>query len=80
MLFTLQYYDLVLLGVIVPTLAGLAIGSLTPVAMVVSVLSLGGVSIAVMAYALFVNGPIDEVEDLSREVEELPGPAGDLLE
>lgn len=79
MSYTLQFYDLVLAGVIVPTLAGLAIGSLTEVAMVVSVLALGGVSIGVIVYALFVNGPVDDVSDLSTEVEEVPGPAGDLL-
>jgi len=80
MVYTLQYYDLVLVGVIVPTLAGLAIGAYTPVQMVVPVLALGGISIGVIVYALFVNGPVDRVGDLSREVEEVPEPAGDLLD
>lgn len=78
--YTLKYYDLVLLGVIAPTLAGLAIGAFTPVRMVVAVLGLGGLSLAVIAYALFVVGPVEDVSDLTREVEEVPGPAGDLLE
>lgn len=80
MSYTLQYYDLVLLGVIVPTVTGLAIGAYTAVQMVVAVLALGGVSIAVIVYALFVNGPVDRVRDLSKEVEQVPGPADDLLD
>jgi hypothetical protein len=71
MSYTVQYYDLVLIAVIVPVLIGFGLGSFTELALPVAILGLGGVSIAVMCYALFVNGPVDQVEDLSEEVDEL---------
>lgn len=80
MLYSLHYYDLMLIGVIVPLLAGLAIGYASSIPLIVAVPVLGGLSILVMIYALFVNGPVDEVEDLGEEVEELPGPAENFLE
>jgi hypothetical protein len=69
--YTLQYYDIVLVAVIVPVLVGFGLGSFTELAMPIAIVSLGGVSIAVIAYALFVNGPVDQVEDLTEEVDEL---------
>lgn len=71
MSYTLQYYDLVLIAVIVPVLVGFGLGSVTELALPVAIVGLGGVSVAVMFYALFVNGPVDQVEDLTEEVDEL---------
>lgn len=69
--YSLQYYDLVLAAVIAPVLLGFGLGSFTDLAMPIAIVGLGTVSIAVMGYALFVNGPVDEVEDLTDEVDEL---------
>ncbi|AGN00131.1 hypothetical protein L593_00880 [Salinarchaeum sp. Harcht-Bsk1] len=71
MVYTLQYYDLVLIAVITPVLIGVGLGSFTPLGMPIAIVGLGAVSIAVMYYGLFVNGPVDEVQDLTDEVEDL---------
>jgi len=71
MAYTLQYYDLVLIAVITPVLLGIGLGSFTELAMPVSIIGLGAVSMAVMFYAMFINGPVEEVQDLTNEVEEL---------
>lgn len=71
MSYTIQYYDLVLIAVIVPVLVGFGLGSFTALALPVAIVGLGAVSVAVMFYALFVNGPVDQVEDLTEEVDEL---------
>ena len=71
MVYTLQYYDLVLIAVITPVLLGIGLGSFTELAMPVSIIGLGAVSMAVMFYAMFINGPVEEVQDLTNEVEEL---------
>lgn len=71
MVYTVQYYDLVLIAVITPVLVGFGLGTFTPLSMPIAILGLGGVSIGVMAYALFVNGPVEDVQDLTEEVDEL---------
>lgn len=78
--YTLHYYDLVLVGVIAPLLLGAGIGYFTAIQMAVAVPVLGVLSIAVIGHGLFVSGPVEEVSDLTDEVEELPGPAEKLLE
>lgn len=52
-------------------LIGFGLGSFTSLAMPVAIVGLGAVSIAVMIYALFVNGPVDDLRDLGDEVDEL---------
>ena len=71
MAFTIQYYDLVLVAVITPLLLGIALGSFTTLSMPMAIIGLGLVSIAVMIYAMFVNGPVEELQDLTEEVDEL---------
>ena len=66
--YTLQYYDLALGGIILALGLGGAIGALTPVSMPIAIFLLGSVSIAIIGHALFVNGPVDEVEELTDEV------------
>jgi hypothetical protein len=68
--YTLQYYDVVLVGIVSALGVGGAVGALTPVAMPVAVVALGGVAIGIMGRALFVNGPVDGVDDLAEEIEE----------
>lgn len=72
--YSLHYYDLVL-GCIGGSLAvGVLIGYVTPIAIEVSIAALGIVAIAFIGHALFVNGPVDDAEDLTDEVdaEEVP--------
>ena len=64
--YTLQYYDVVLVGIVSALGVGGAVGVLTPVAVV----ALGGVAIGIVGRALFVNGPVDGVDDLAEEIEE----------
>jgi hypothetical protein len=59
----------VLVAVIVSLALGGAVGNLTPVAMPVAIVLLGGVAIGVMGHAMFVNGPVDDFEDLTQEVD-----------
>lgn len=68
---TWKYYDFVLLGVIGSLAAGAGIGLFTPVGLTVSIPVLSFVALAIMVHGLFVNGPVDEVSDLSEEVESL---------
>ena len=74
--YTLKYYDLALGGIILALALGGAIGALTSVSMPIAIFLLGGVSIAIIGHALFVNGPVDDVDDLTEEVEleEMPVP------
>ncbi len=70
--YTVQYYDLVLVGIIGALAIGALVGAMTVVRMPVAIISLGAVSVAVMGHALFVNGPVDEVDDLTNKVDEGP--------
>ena len=74
---TVQYYDVMLLAIAVSLAVGVGIGVATPISMTVAVPLLGLVAIAIMVHGLFINGPIDEFEDLTEEVEpeEVPGVA-----
>ncbi|WP_254762506.1 hypothetical protein [Natrinema marinum] len=74
MAYTLQYYDLVLVGIGMSLGLGAGVGYATPVPYPVAIVGLGVVAIAFIAHALFVNGPVDTTEDLTEEValEEVP--------
>ena len=74
MAYSLHYYDLVLLCIIASLGLGAVIGLTTAIAFEVAVPLFGLVAIAFVAHALFVNGPVDEAEDLTEEVavEEVP--------
>jgi hypothetical protein len=69
--YTWQYYDLVLLGVFLSVTTGAAVGVSTPVPVTATVLGFGLVAIATMAHAPFVDGAVDERRDLTEEVETL---------
>lgn len=71
MAYTWKYYDLLLLGVLGSLLAGVGIGVLTPVPLSTSVPVLAVVAVALIGHGLFVNGPVDEIDDLTEEVETL---------
>ena len=70
--YTLQYYDIVLIGIVSALGVGGAVGALTAVAMPVAVVALGTVAVGITGHALFVNGPVDDVTDLTEEVEDGP--------
>lgn len=72
--YPIQYYDLVLGAIIGSVLAGAAVGALTPVALPVALIVLGGLGLLFVGHALFVNGPVDDVADLTDRVENGPGP------
>lgn len=69
--FTVQYYDLVLFGVLASVATGVGIGLFTPVDLTTSVPALAVVAIALIGHGLFVNGPVDDAGDLTDEVETL---------
>lgn len=66
--YTIQYYDLVLGGVLASLLAGVAVGWLTPFPIAVTVPVFAVVAAGVIGHGLFVNGPVDEPADLGDEV------------
>lgn len=72
--YTVHYYDLVLVCIAASLALGGLIGYTTPVALEVSIVALGLVAIAFVLHALFVNGPVDDPDDLTEEVpvEEVP--------
>ncbi|PGF16042.1 hypothetical protein CP556_07870 [Natrinema sp. CBA1119] len=72
--YTLQYYDLVLVAIAASLGTGAVVGYATPVPLTAAIGVLGLVSIAFIGHALFVNGPVDDAEDLREEVsvEEVP--------
>lgn len=67
--YTLQYYDLVLISIGASLGIGAAVGYATPVPYPAAIVGLGVVAIAFIGHALFVNGPVDEKEDLGDEIE-----------
>ncbi|GAA0228475.1 hypothetical protein ACFFQF_12555 [Haladaptatus pallidirubidus] len=66
-----QYYDLVLLSIAVSMSVGAGVGLLTSVSIPVATISAGIVACAIIGHGLFVNGPVDEPQDLTNEVETL---------
>jgi hypothetical protein len=67
--YTWQYYDLVLLGIVAAMLVGVVVGFTTPVAPTTSVTLTSLVAVGFIGHGLFVNGPVDDVDDLTDEVE-----------
>ncbi|MEF8806699.1 hypothetical protein [Natronomonas sp.] len=68
-MYTVHYYDLVLAAIILSLGTGGVIGALTSVSMPLAIVALGAVSIAFMGHAMFVRGPVDDFEDLTKEVD-----------
>lgn len=77
MSYTFHYYDLVLVVIAGSLLAGVGVGVATAIAITVAVPVFTLVAIGVILHALFVRGPVDDLEDLTEEVEpeEVPGVA-----
>ena len=66
--YSLQYYDLVLVCIAASLATGGLVGLYTPVAFELAVPLLGVVALGFIGHALFINGPVDEVEELSEEI------------
>jgi hypothetical protein len=64
----------VLAGIVVAIGLGGLVGACTWIQMPFAMAGLGPVSIGVVGRASFVNRPIDNVDDLTQEVEEGPVP------
>ncbi len=71
----MHYYDLVLVAIAASLAIGVIVAVFTPISAAISISILGLLSIAIVGHALFVNGPIEELEDLTEPVEpeEVPG-------
>lgn len=72
--YSVQYYDLVLGGIIASVAVGAFVGMFTAIEMVVSVVLTSALAIGLIAHALFVRGPVDRIADLANEVEQI-GPS-----
>jgi hypothetical protein len=75
--YPLQYYDLILLAMIASVGVGVGVGIVTTLSMPLAVSLFGIVAIAFIGHALFINGPVNDVEDLAEEIEpeKVPGAA-----
>ncbi len=71
MTYTWQYYDLVLGGIVVSMFLGVSIGYFTAISLTMAVIGAALVAVAIIGHGLFVNGPVDEPADLTKEVETL---------
>lgn len=67
--YPIQYYDLVLVGVLASLLAGVAVGWLTSIPAVATVPAFAVVGAAIIGHGLFVNGPVDGPGDLTEPVD-----------
>ena len=71
MTYTVQYYDLVLVAIFATMALGATVGFLTTVAIPTAIVGAGLLAAALIAHGLFVNGPVDGLDDLSDEVKVL---------
>jgi hypothetical protein len=69
--YTWQYYDLVLAAIFLSLAAGVLVGQLTTVPPTTSVTAAGFLGTVLVGHSLFVNGPVDDPEDLTDEVDAL---------
>ncbi|WP_435551057.1 hypothetical protein [Natrinema sp. CGMCC1.2065] len=71
---SLHYSDLVLLAIAASLGTGALVEDATPVPSPMAILALGVVAVAFIGHALFINGPVDDTEDLGAELdlEEVP--------
>ncbi|MFB6172197.1 MAG: hypothetical protein ABEJ23_06665 [Haloarculaceae archaeon] len=71
MTYTWQYYDVVLVAIFASLALGAAVGVVTSVPLPAAVVATGLVSAALIGHALFVNGPVDDPQDLAEPVDVL---------
>lgn len=66
---SVQYYDVVLVAIAGSLLLGTGVGVVTDLPLLITVPAMCLVAIVIMGHALFVNGPVDDIDDLTDEVE-----------
>ena len=69
--YTWHYYDLVLVGVAACMILGAGVGLATAVPILHATIAGSLLAAAIIGHGLFVNGPVDEPADLSKEVDAL---------
>jgi len=67
--YSIQYYDVVLVGVLASLLAGLAVGWLTALPVTATVPLFAVIGALIIGHGLFVNGPVERPGDLRERVE-----------
>lgn len=68
MAYSVQYYDVVLGGILASLMAGVLVGWLTSVPSALSVPAFGLLAALLIGHGMFVNGPVDRPADLTDEV------------
>ncbi|SEW21649.1 hypothetical protein [Natrinema salifodinae] len=71
---TIQYYDLVLLGILVSLLLGVVVSYVTGLSTALTVPAAAVLGIALIYHTLFLRGPVNSTEDLSEEAREIDLP------
>lgn len=68
---SIQYYDLVLLGILSSLLLGAGLGYVTPLSTAVTVPAAAVIGAALMYHTIFRQGRVDRVEELAEEAVEV---------
>lgn len=68
---SIQYYDLVLLGILCSLLLGVAVGYATAVPTALAVPAAAIIGIALIYHTIFLRGPVNSTEELADEVREI---------
>ncbi|WP_246998564.1 hypothetical protein [Halosolutus gelatinilyticus] len=68
---SIQYYDLVLLGILFSLVLGAVLGYVTSFSTALTVPVVSVLGIALIYHAIFRGGPVNTAEDLAEEVQEI---------
>lgn len=68
---SIQYYDLVLLGILCSLLLGVAVSYVTAVSTAISVPGTALLGIALIYHTIFLRGPVNSTADLADEAHEI---------
>lgn len=71
---SIQYYDLVLLGILASLLLGVVLGAVTSVSTAITVPAAALVGIALIYHTIFLHGPVSSTAELTEEVHEIELP------
>ena len=71
---SIQYYDLVLLGILASLVLGFVAGAVTTVPTAITVPAAALIGIALIYQTIFLRGPVSSTADLSEEAHEIELP------
>lgn len=71
---SIQYYDLVLLGILCSLLLGVAISYVTAVTTALTVPAAAIIGIALIYHTIFLRGPVNSTDELTEEAHEIELP------